>query len=311
MINYILLATIHLLVVQACKPSTERPVLNEAMDTIVRNELVDVKVMKELQPYLELPPVLTECSGMIPIGTNQFLAHNDSGNKPYLYLFNTTGKMRTSVIKVTGVKNNDWEELTSDDDFIYIGDTGNNGGTRQDLMIYKISKADILTKTEVSPGIISFRYEGQTKFNDSNRHNFDCEAMISKGDSLFLFSKNRGDFRTDVYGLPKAPGNYVTSIMGSFDSDGLVTGADYRPQGQDGELVLVGYTIHGKAFYPFILHFPKVESSGFLDGVHQRWSFEKILQTETIAFSGPDKVVVTNEEEDGTPGFIYELTLTK
>lgn len=307
MINFILLMSIHLLGINACK--TTPPVENKA--TLPIENKIPLVVEHTLKPIIELPAQLTECSGMIPLGSNKFIAHNDSGNQPYLYVFNTTGKMQTSVIKVTGVKNNDWEELTSDDDFIYIGDTGNNGGTRQNLMIYKIKKEDILSRTEVTPEIISFRYEGQTKFNDSNRHNFDCEAMISKGDSLFLFSKNRGDFRTDVYGIPKVPGEYVTKIMGSFDSEGLITGADYRKDGLNGELVLVGYSIHGKAFYPFILHFPKVEESEFLTGEHQRITFEKVLQTETIAFTGPNKVVITNEEEDGSPGFIYEITLSE
>ena len=143
----------------------------------------------------------------------------------------------------------------ADDEFVYIGDTGNNGGTRQNLMIYKVRKDDVMNKAEVIPEIISFRYAGQTKFNDSNRHNFDCEAFISKGDSLYLFSKNRGDFRTDVYALSKVPGDYVITASESFDTDGLVTGADYRGQDESGELVLVGYNIHGKAYYPFIYHF--------------------------------------------------------
>ena len=145
------------------------------------------------------------------------------------------------------------------------------------------------------------------KFNDSNRHNFDCEAMISKGDSLFLFSKNRGDFRTDVYGLPKTPGEYVTSIIGSYDSEGLVTGADFRNNDGTGELVLIGYSIHGKAFYPFILYFSKVMGTRFLEGEVQRIDFRKVMQTESILFHSKDKVYVTNEEEDNSEGFIYEV----
>jgi len=258
---------------------------------------------------MELPKELNECSGMVAFGENKFVALNDSGNKPHLYIFSTKGKSKIRVVKIKNVENNDWEELTSDDDFIYIGDFGNNGGTRRNLMIYKIKKVDLLSKDEVSPEIISFRYEGQTKFNDSNRHNFDCEAMTSKGDSIFLFSKNRGDFRTDVYGLPKSPGDYVTRIMGSFDSEGLVTGADFRQHGLNDELVLVGYSVHGKALYPFILHFPKVEGSRFFEGEHRRLSFNEVLQTETITFHDDNKVFITNEEEDGAEGFIYEVAL--
>ena len=133
--------------------------------------------------------------------------------------------------------------------------------------------------------------------------------MVSKGDSLFLFSKNRGDFRTDIYGLPKMPGEYVTSIQGSFDSEGLVTGADYRKRDSKGELVLVGYSIHGKAFYPFILHFSNIEGSRFFEGEYERMDFRKVLQTESIIFHGEDKAYLTNEEEDGAKGFLYEADL--
>jgi hypothetical protein len=265
-------------------------------------------IVPDLKPLAELPGVLDECSGMIPVGNNLFLAHNDSGNQPSLYLF-TSGKKEVKTIRVLNVRNNDWEELADDDQYVYIGDFGNNGGTRQNLGIYKILKQEILTKDEVEPQIISFRYEGQTKYNDSNRHNFDCEAMISTGDSLFLFSKNRGDFRTDVYGMPNEPGEYVISIRGSFDSEGLVTGADYRQQGSGAELVLIGYSIHGKAMYPFILYFPEVKGTRFIEGPVKRLDFEKDLQTETIAFYGPHSVLITNEEEDGSDGRIYEQNL--
>ncbi len=264
-----------------------------------------------LQPVMELPNELPECSGMVALGDNTFVALNDSGNKPELYIFNSKGKGEMRVVKVQDVKNHDWEELTSDDQFIYIGDFGNNGGTRQNLMIYKISKSELLSRNEVKPEITTFRYEKQTKFTDSNRHNFDCEAMISKGDSLFLFSKNRGDFRTDLYGIPKVPGNYVTTATGSFDSEGLVTGADYRNRDGNRELVLVGYSIDGKAFYPFILHFQDIKGSALLDGDPHRISIQKVLQTESIVFHDANSVYITNEEEDGTKGFLYEVDLKK
>lgn len=298
-----------MILLNACKPTPDVPVLKISTDTLKTIADKPVKPTEyKLEPVLELPSVLRECSGMIELSDGRFLAHNDSGNKPYLYLFSSK-KEDPKIIKVKNVANNDWEEITEDDDYIYIGDFGNNGGTRQNLMIYKIKKSEIHNQTEVTPEIIKFRYNGQTKFSDSNRHNFDCEAMITKGDSLYLFSKNRGDFRTDVYGLPKAPGEYVTSKMGSFDSEGLVTGADFREHDGNGELVLVGYSIHGKAVYPFILYFPKVSGTRFLEDEVQRIDFRRVLQTESILFHSKDKVYLTNEEEDNSEGFIYEVKI--
>jgi hypothetical protein len=310
-IHYILLLTLHLISINACKTSPQDDKNVPATEDLPLEQNLTIKApaKPQLKKIAELPKQLTECSGMIVLGDKQFVAHNDSGNKPYLYVFTAEEKNDARVVKVLNVSNNDWEELAEDDDYIYIGDFGNNGGTRQNLMIYKVKKSDLKNNDQVIPEIIKFRYGGQTKYSDSNRHNFDCEAMIVKGDSLFLFSKNRGDFRTDVYGLPKTPGDYVTQKLGSFDSEGLVTGADYRQNGSTGELVLVGYSIHGKAFYPFILYFPKVEGSGFLSGEVHKHNFSVVLQTESISFHGQDKVYLTNEEEDDSEGMIYEASL--
>lgn len=296
---------------QACKTTGESG--NEKTVPVeMKKEAVTVVIdpgNKELRKVMSLPEELHECSGMARLGNNVLVANNDSGGSTSLYVFDDDGNGEVRSVLVKNVKNYDWEELTSDDQFLYIGDFGNNGGKRKNLMIYKIRKDELLTKTEVVPELIAFSYEGQTKFEDSNRHNFDCEAMISKGDSLFLFSKNRGDFRTDVYGLPKTPGEYVTRVMGSYDSDGLITGADYRNSGSNGELVLLGYEVHGKALYPFILHFTNVVGSRFLDGDVHRTVFREVLQTETILFKDGNKVLITNEEEDGSEGFIYEAAL--
>ena len=41
---------------------------------------------------------------------------------------------------MSNIKNTDWEEISQDKDFIYIGDIGNNSGNRDDLKIYRAGK---------------------------------------------------------------------------------------------------------------------------------------------------------------------------
>lgn len=269
------------------------------------NQTEDVKETKGLQRLMELPPVLKECSGMIYLEKNTLLAHNDSGNKAELYAFAQDDTKNVRTIKVVNVKNHDWEDIASDEEFIYIGDTGNNSGTRQNLMIYKVKKADVLKADEVHAETISFSYAGQTRFNDSNRHNFDCEALVSKGDSLYLFSKNRGDFRTDVYALPKMPGKYSIAITGTYDVQGLITGADYRERNDHGELALVGYSVHGKALYPIIVFNTRVKGNDFFEGNIRRELFPESLQTESIVFAPSGELLISNEEEDDSDGYLY------
>ncbi|MEP6794153.1 MAG: hypothetical protein ABJB16_07495 [Saprospiraceae bacterium] len=262
-----------------------------------------------LHEVLSLPKELKECSGLIQLDKKTYVGLNDGGDKPILYAFDLTHDHETRKIKIDNVENNDWEELTRDEDYIYIGDTGNNGGTRQNLMIYKLRKADVINLDEVVPEKIMFRYEGQTKFNDSNRHNFDCEAIVSVGDSLFLFTKNRGDLRTDVYGIPKIPGSYLARKLSSFNAQGLISGADYRYDHSAAELILIGYDIKGHTYNPFLIHFTNFSGSDFFGGSSVRINIDKKIQGESVLFSDEHQVYISNEETKSEKGYIYAVSL--
>ncbi len=86
--------------------------------------------------------------------------------------------------------------------YLYIGDFGNNAGSRTDLHILRIEKSSLL---EGMPAIdtIAFAYEDQTDFTPSNQNTaFDCEAFIAGTDSLFLFTKNWNNLSTVCYSVP-------------------------------------------------------------------------------------------------------------
>lgn len=261
-------------------------------------------------PVRKLPKELKECSGMTALNNNTMVAVNDGGDNPVLYTFELNNDHEARKVIVDGAVNNDWEELTTDNQFVYIGDTGNNGGTRRNLVIYKISKNELLTKTHVTAQKIMFSYQGQTKFNDSNRHNFDCEALISVRDSLFLFTKNRGDHKTDVYGIPKIPGTYIVRKFASFDAKGLITGADYKDDRAGQELVLIGYNISGHVYHPFLIHFTHFIGTNFFSGAAEKIIPDQDnLQGESVLLIGEHKVYISNEETKAKKGYVFELTL--
>jgi len=261
----------------------------------------------KLKIVQDLPPVLKECSGLVYLGNKTFAGVNDGGSKPVLYVFKEN-EIEPRVVKITGVKNNDWEELTSDNKFIYIGDTGNNGGTRRNLQIYKVRKTDALEKNEVIPEIIAFSYEGQTRFNDSNIHNFDCEAMICVGDSLYLFSKNRGNLKTDLYRLPNVPGDYIAKHLSQFDAEGLVTGAAIRNSIDGIQLVLIGYSADN-TYKPFIIKFDNVDGTHFFDGPASRTLIAEKLQAETVLYYDDATILISNEHTKGVKGKIFKVIL--
>jgi hypothetical protein len=72
-----------------------------------------------------------------------FWVHNDSGDGPYLYAVSRDGD-REAVLKVPGAQAVDWEDIAcgpgpdGKGDFIYIGDIGDNGSSRDDCVVYCI-----------------------------------------------------------------------------------------------------------------------------------------------------------------------------
>ena len=173
---------------------------------------ISVMVESVLPIVVELPDEIRESSGIILSGDKDLWTHNDSGDKPNLYKISLEEKKLKKTVYIKNASNEDWESITEDENFVYIGDTGNNNGTRQDLAIHKILKTDLATEDSIVANSIFYNYEDQTDFTSSNNHNFDCEALIPIMDKLFLFSKNRGNLQTNIYTLPNEPGTYTAAL---------------------------------------------------------------------------------------------------
>ena len=189
---------------------------------------------------------LNEISGIDFLNDSTIVAINDGGNEPVLFILDLKGKIQ-KVVKVENATNQDWEDITVDDKYIYIGDIGNNQNARKDLVIYKVKIEDVLQKDSVLSEKITFNYKEQNAFPpEKNAKFFDAEALAIYNDSLYLFTKNRAkptDGNCLVYKIPSTPGDYTVAISakifigtGGFWSD-VLTAADYV----DGEFFLMTY----------------------------------------------------------------------
>lgn len=186
-----------------------------------------------------LDQTVKETSGLI-FFDGKLVTHNDSGDSPNLYEIDTISGAVTRTVYISNATNVDWEDITQDNDNIYIGDFGNNNGNRGDLIIYKIAKADFNSQTSVTADSILIQYADQIDFTaQPNANNYDCEAMICFEDSLMLFSKNWENEKTYLYTLPKDPGFYNLVKRDSFDTQGTITGATYNPN--TNVILLIGY----------------------------------------------------------------------
>jgi hypothetical protein len=256
----------------------------------------------------ELPDEVHETSGLLFFDTRLW-TFNDRSGEPVLYAIDRTNGTVTQRVRLNNVRNHDWEDIASDDTYLYVGDFGNNDGTRINLAVYKVPLAALPNKgdAEVEAEIIRFKYPDQVSFARSRTHNFDCESMIAAGNFLYLFSKNRGDGRTNLYRIPKKPGNWVAEQQGNFNSAGLVTGADYNEE--HNEVILTGYMRVRKKYLPFLWLLFDFEGDNFLDGNKRRIELIdlKASQIEGVTYTTGRDVVLSAEAGKSFKAMAYRL----
>ncbi len=265
----------------------------------------DPKVRPEHKFYL--PSAIDETSGLI-FWNGECYSHNDSGGDEILYRFDTVNGDIDQRITIANGSNIDWEELAMDDNYIYVGDFGNNRGTRTDLKIYRIDKQLIPESGDanVTAEIINFSYEDQTDFSSRKNHNFDCEAMIATNNKIYLFSKNRGNEHTKMYELSNAPGTHKAVLRDEFDVNCLVTSADLS---SSGELFLLGY--RDGSWIPTIWLFNDYTADNFLQGSSKKFLFPSLFsQVEAVAFVEEDVVFISGEKTKASPQQLFRLNTT-
>ena len=147
-----------------------------------------------------LPKVINETSGL-EILNEVFVTHNDSGGEPSLYFFNLNGDIVNSIKleeeSFWEIYNNDWEDITADEDYIFIADTGNNFGNRDNLNIIKVKINDFTID-----GTIDITYKDQDTFFSlfpRPKHKYDAEALFLIDDKIAILSKDRSNLFTDLY----------------------------------------------------------------------------------------------------------------
>lgn len=216
------------------------------------------------QLNIKLSDSIKETSGLISFN-NLLWTHNDDHDTT-IYGLDSLGKIRRKIVLNKAI-NHDWEEITQDNSYLYIGDFGNNfTGNRTDLNILKIQKKSFLQENPVIE-TISFKYSDQNDFSPKkqNTTNFDCEAFVVSNDSIYLFTKDWQSSKTSIYTLPNQPGNHIAKFKETLDTKGLVTGATYMEEKK--LIVLCGYSKLGKPFLYLLYDF---KDHDFLSGNKRR-----------------------------------------
>ncbi|MEO8587949.1 MAG: T9SS type A sorting domain-containing protein [Flavobacteriales bacterium] len=255
-----------------------------------------------------LNTALNETSGLVVLG-GEVWTQLDSGNPNALYNIDPASGEILRTVTVMNATNVDWEDIAADDDWLYIGDFGNNGGDRINLRVYRVALTELLDPgtTEILADTIRFAYALQTDFTAAgNNNDWDCEAMIAVDDSLFLFSKNWVTNTSYLYALSATPGDRLAERRDTIDAQGLITGATYDPS--NGAIALVGYT--DGLYLPFVWRFAGYPGHAFFQGIAQRNTLSSgITQMEGIAWAATATVYLSNEQSILNGARLWELAL--
>ncbi|MBP6091038.1 MAG: T9SS type A sorting domain-containing protein [Crocinitomicaceae bacterium] len=259
---------------------------------------------------LDLPASLQESSGLI-FYNNAIWSHNDNSDLK-LYQLNPNDASQIATQTILNCNNTDWEEITQDANYIYIGDFGNNSsGNRTDLHILRIAKNSLFTST-LSVDTIWFTYSNQTDFSatSGNNTNFDCEAFIVSSDSIYLFTKQWLNQQSTIYALPKLPGTYSAQLKVTIPVNGLITGANFQ---EDKRLItLIGYS---SLLQPFLYLLYDFQGTNFESGNKRKVGLNlPFHQTEGITSENGIDYYVSNEYFSNafatTPQKLHTLNLS-
>jgi hypothetical protein len=208
-------------------------------------------------------PAIDESSGLAAsrLNPNVYWTHNDSGDGPFVYAFDSTGESR-GVFRVAAAHARDWEDMAigpgpeRGKSYLYLGDIGDNDEKREEIVVYRVAEPTLTPAdkalTKAKPGTtraaeaIRLRYpDGKhdaetllvhptsgnlyvvTKIMLRNATVYEAEAPLSSGRVIMM--KRIGEIK-----IPSLLGGTLTG--GSISPDGRrVAFCDYL-QGYEAEL---------------------------------------------------------------------------
>ena len=271
------------------RETTTRPI-EEVKQPVPRQHSSEYGTSKFTKRFV-LPKSIKESSALIKID-GKLWTLNDSGGAAKLYQISEKNGHIVKTVSIKNARNKDWEALSYDENYVYIGDIGNNRGNRRDLKIYKIPRGDLKTKNSSRAETIAFRYSDQKNFKSkAHKHNFDAEAMVVNHGKIYLFSKNWIDNKTRLYELSTTAGKQVAKYKSTFNINGLVTDATLNK-----ELDILLLSSYSSLLNVNVWAFTNYNGDNFFNGESKKLTFQAMqAQIEGITFIDNYKAYLSSE----------------
>lgn len=130
--------------------------------------------------------------------------HNDSGGEPVLFALNLDGTRRGAV-RVAGVQNRDWEEVTTFEldgrAWVMAAEIGDNFAKHAQSMLYVLAEPDAAQLDPAQPLVLPPDYTICFSYEDGPR---DCEALAVDPQERVVYLLSKRDRPTRLYRLPLA-----------------------------------------------------------------------------------------------------------
>jgi hypothetical protein len=266
-------------------------------------------------------PAVTESSGLAASRLNQniYWTHNDSGDGPLVYAFDTTGESH-GVFRVAGAQARDWEDMAIGpgpqraSSYLYLGDIGDNENVRSEIVVYRVVEPKLVatdkTSSKRNPRTTAAAEAIRLRYPDG-KHDAETLLVHPATGNLYIIIKVMLRNAT-VYEAtaPLVPGRVITmkrigeikipSLLG-----GLFTGGSISPDGR--RVALCDYLQGYEVVLP-------ATSKNFNDVWKQTvtpFSLGQREQGESITYRADGKALLATSERTPAPLIQVELRLSK
>lgn len=264
-----------------------------------------------------LPEGIRESSGLAVSRRDPaiFWTHGDGGDEPVLHAISEDGRLRGSV-RIAGVKNVDWEDVTSftldGRAWLLVADVGDNRALRTDCVLHVIPEPDLVELAAGAERSVEVAWRILVTYPDGSR---DCEAVAVDAAEGRIYLLGKRIVPHVLYALPLRPaerGEGATmaervGVMPAFPPAPVerrelpVATGKYRPQptgmdfAADGSAAVV-------VTYGDVLVYPKSGDESWAEALARapRLLAEHGLnQAESVAFTADGSEIVVTSEGEG------------
>ncbi len=238
--------------------------------------------------------------------------HNDSGGEPVLFALNADGSLRGKV-RVEGVTNYDWEEMTSFEldgkAWLLAADIGDNYAARKSCVLHLIAEPDAAT---LSPGqelLLRPEYSINFIYEDGAR---DAESLTVDVKERMVYVLSKREDTPRLYRLPLAPATaklpaaarFLTLVPHLPQPTALQRNVRMPTQGFLGWPTAMDFSHDGTLavvlVYEQPLLFPRAAGETWADALARdpvKLAPNQFPQAEAVCFTADDRAILVGSEK--------------